>query len=96
MKKVIRGIGVVLLVCAVILFLAAGEMKDASQGTYVSTGVVIDGVYKEIGNGGYMGYNQEGVETAGSLQGLAAVAGLFGAGLVVASVTMKDEQKPQY
>ena len=96
MKKVVRGLGVVLLVCAVILFGAAAAMKDASQGTYVSTGVIINGAYKEIGNGGYMGYNQEGVETAGMLQGIAVVTGLFGAGSIIVSVSMKDEEKPQY
>lgn len=93
MKKLIRGVGIVLLVCAVVLFFAAGALKDESQGTHVS--IMIDGTNKEISNG-YMGYNQKGVDTAEMMQGLAVVAGLFGAGAIVASMCMKDEETPQY
>ena len=96
MKKVIRGAGIVLLVCALILFFAAGEMKDAAQGTYVSTGVMINGEFKQVGNTGYLGRNQKGVETAEMMQVLAVVAGLFGAGAITASVFMKNEEKPEY
>ena len=95
MKKLAKSAGIVLIVCAVLMFILAGIGEDAAQGTQVSTGVIINGEYKEIGSG-YMGYNAKAKEVMGWLKGIAIVCGLMGVGSVIASGSMKEEEKPQY
>lgn len=95
MKKLAKSAGIVLMVCAVLLFILACIGEDAAQGTKVSTGVVINGQYQQISSG-YMGYNAQAKEDMGWLKGIAVVAGLMGAGSVIASRTLKEDEKPQY
>lgn len=95
MKKIAKSAGIVLIVCAILLFVLAAVGEDGAQGTQVTTGVIINGEYKEI-NSGYMGYNAKAKEDMGWLKGIAVVTGLMGVGSVIASGSMKEEEKPQY
>lgn len=95
MKKMLKISGVVLIVCALLLYFAAGAGENAAQGTKVSVGYMANGVYKEINNG-YMGRNQQGIEDMGYLKGIAVIAGIAGAGALIGSACTKEEEKPQY
>lgn len=95
MKKLLKILGCVMIVCAVLLFVVAAVGEDAAQGTKVSAGVVINGVYTEK-NSGYMGRNQQGIEDMGYLKGIAALAGVVGVGALVGSAVIKEEEPTQY
>lgn len=95
MKKIVKIAGVVLIVCAVLLFIIAMIGDEAAQGTKVSTGVMIDGKYTEI-NSGYMGYNAKAKEDMGWLKGIAIISGLAGVGSIIGSGFIKEEDPPNY
>lgn len=95
MKKMLKIVGCVCIVCAILLFLIAGLGESAAQGTKVSVGYRVNGVYTET-NSGYMGRNEQGIEDMGYLKGIAILSGVIGAGALVGSAVVKEEEPPQY
>ncbi len=95
MKKLLKTLGCVLIACAVVLFVVAALGEDAAQGTKVSVGYQINGVYTET-DSGYMGRNEQGIEDMGYMKGIAVLAGVVGVGALIGSGVVKEEEPPQY
>lgn len=94
MKKMLRTMGLVCLICAVLLFAIAGLAEDKAQGSKVSYGVVLNGSFTETGSG-YMGRNESAIEDMGWLKGISILTGLLGIGGIIGSAVI-NEETPQY
>ena len=90
MKIILKTMGIVCLLSAVLLFVVAGVIEDKAQGAQVSYGVIVAGNYKETGSG-YMGRNESAIEDAGWLKGISVLAGFAGIGGLVGSAAIKEE-----
>lgn len=90
MKKLVKIVGCILIVCGIVAYLAAGAGEDIAQGTKVSVGYKSDGQYTEISSG-YMGRNEQGIKDMGYLKGIAALCLVAGAGALIGAAIMKEE-----
>ena len=84
MKGVLKGVGILLVFCAVILYVIAGYVQEQAKPRTVTFGVVSNGTYSETG------------EEMGWLKVIAVMSGIGGVGALIGSVVVKDEQEPQY
>ncbi len=95
MKRLIRGTGIVLIICAVLLFMIAGMVQEEAKPNRVRFGIMTNGSFKET-DSGYIGGNAEAAEDMEWLKGVAILSGIAGTGAIIGSFVMKDEEKPQY
>ena len=94
MKKLMKTMGIVCLVCSVLLFAIAGAVEDRAQGSKVSTGYMVNGTFVET-ESGYIGRNESAIEDMGWLKGISILAGIVGVGGIIGSSIIKEET-PQY
>ena len=95
MKGVLKGVGILMVICAVILYVIAGYVQEQAKPRTVTFGVVSNGTFSETGSG-KIGGNSEAVEEMGWLKVIAVMSGIGGVGALIGSVVVKDEQEPQY
>lgn len=95
MKKMVKSAGVILIVCAVLLFIVSAIVQEHTKPMKVTTGVIINGEFKAT-DSGYMGGNAGAKEDMGWLKGIAIMCGIAGAGTLIGSTTIKEEKESEY
>lgn len=95
MKRLLKGLGILLIVCAVIMYAIAGYVQEEAKPRAVTFGAVTNGVYTQTGSGTIGGSN-ETVEEMGWLKAISVMSGIIGAGAVIGSFAVKEEKGPEY
>lgn len=95
MKTLLKGLGILLTVCAIGIYLIAGYIQEEARPRSISFGAVTNGVYTQTGSG-TIGGSTKAVEEMQWLKGIAIMSGIAGVGMIVGSMTVKKEEEPEY
>lgn len=95
MKKILRGLGIILLVCGIVIYGIAAMAQKQTKGTTVRTGMIVNGQFVET-DSGTIGSNPEGEKDMGFLKSIGMMSGVAGAVLTVGSLIVKKDEEPQY
>lgn len=95
MKRLLKAVGILLIVCAVVLYAFAGYAQEEAKPRTVTFGAVTNGVYTQTGSG-TIGGNDETAEEMGWLKAIAIMSGIAGAGAMAGSLIVKEEKEAQY
>ena len=95
MKQILKRSGIVLIICAVLLFACAAIVQEQTKPMKVTTGVMINGEFKAT-NSGYMGGNAKAQEDMGWLKGISVIFCLACVGMSVGSQFVNEDEKPEY
>lgn len=95
MKKLLRGCGILLIVCGIGIMAISGKAKEAAKPNEVHMGVIINGQFTETSSG-YMGGNQEAEEDMSYLFGIGAIAALGGSAMAIGSFAVKEQESADY
>lgn len=91
MKGILKGAGILLIMCGVVLYLLAGAVQDRTKPQKVEFGYTTNGTYVQTGSG-YLGGNAEGSKTMDSFKTMGVAAGIGGVVALIVSGTLRDEQ----
>lgn len=92
MKKVLRVLGVILVVCGLGIYLISGSAQKDMAPNEVKVGYMSDGKFVET-DSGYMGGNKEGQESMESLKGFGTLAIIGGVAALIASFVIRDDNQ---
>ena len=91
MKKALRVLGVILLVCGIGLYLIGGAGQKSTAPSKVQLGYISDGKMV-VTDSGYLGGNKEGQKTMDSLKTAGVATMVGGAAALVISFVIKDDE----
>ena len=92
MKRLLKIVGIVLLICAIVLYFVAGHVQEEAKPRTVSFGIVADGGYMQTGSGS-IGGNSEAVNEMQWLKVIAVMSGIAGASSIVAATFIKEKNR---
>lgn len=95
MKTLLKGLGILLVLCAIALYGIAGIVQDEMKPRKVTFGYVTNGEYTQTG-AGTIGGSTEAVEEMQWLKGIAVMSGIAGVGMMVGSMTVQKKEEPEY
>lgn len=96
MKKLLRNTGIAMIVGAVLIFILACAIQEMTKPIKVTTGVVTNGQYRQLGKSGYMGGSAKAQEDMRWLKGTAGIIGVSGVGFLIGALGTKEEKEPEY
>ena len=94
MKTLLRGAGILLIICAIVLYSIAGYVQEEAKPRSITFGAVTNGVYTQTGSG-KIGGNAKAAEEMQWLKGVAIMSGIVGAGMMVGSMVIKKQEEPE-
>lgn len=90
MKQVLKVFGIILIICAIVMYICAGKIADSAKGSKVTSGYYRDG--KFITTDQFtIGGNKEVVEEMGWAKKIAILSGVIGIGSLVGSTIIKED-----
>ena len=95
MKNLLRATGILLLICALILYAVAGFAQEENRPRTVTFGIMTNGVYTQT-DSGLIGGNAKAVEEMNWLKGISVVSGIVGVCLTIRSIVIKKQEDPTY
>ncbi len=90
MKKILRGTGITLVICGIVLFFISGYVQKITEPKEVKSGYMSDGKFIQT-DSGYIGGNEEGHEGSGQLKTISILLAVVGAVAVIGSCKVKEE-----
>ena len=95
MKKVARYGGIIVIVCALVLYLIAGNGYDNNKSTEVTGGIMVNGQFRPVASGS-MGGSSQNRETFSTMQTFSLIFIGLGGFMFLVSFVLKDEKNSPY
>lgn len=92
MKKFLKYLGIVLLICGLGMYFIAGKAQEETKPNQVTFGYTTSSGQFVKTDSGYIGGNKEGYNTMGKLKGMGVISAVAGGVLLIGSYKMEEDE----